>query len=67
MPACPSWAVDVVGYLRLLAYNVLQLAKGRYLRRRYRDRTLRSFVEEVVQAFVEERAAQRALRAMRPG
>lgn len=60
-------AVDVVGYLRLLAYNVLQLAKGRYLRRRYRSRTLRSFVEEVLQAFVEERAYQQALRVLRPG
>lgn len=67
-PWCSQgWAVDVLGYLRLLAYNVLQLAKGRYWRRRYRDRTLRSFVAEVVQAFVEERAVQRALRAMRPG
>ena len=29
-PWCSQgWAVDVVGYLRLLAYNVLQLAKGR--------------------------------------
>lgn len=67
-PWCSQgWAVDVVGYLRLLAYNVLQLAKGRYLRKRYRHRTLRSFVEELVQAFVEERAAQRAHEVLRPG
>jgi hypothetical protein len=60
-------ATDVLGLLRLWAYNLVGLPKGRYLRAsHYRGQTLASFVEWIarVSAWGE---ARRYVRRVMPG
>jgi hypothetical protein len=53
-------ATDVLGLLRLWAYNLVGLLKGRYLRaRRYRAHTLAGFVAWIERVSVWEQARRR--------